>query len=582
MSETRWQRPVPVIGDRTSAATRSADPSGWAFDEDTIEALRRVIAARRDVRRYRPDAVADDLLRSVLAAGHQAPSVGHSQPWRFIVVQAQETRDRAAVLADRERLRQADLLTPDRRARLLDLQLEGIREAPIGLVVTCDRRTPAAGVLGRATFPDTDLWSCACAIQNMWLAARAVGLGLGWVTLFQPADLARLLGLPDGIETLGWLCLGWPDERPPEPGLERQGWSQRVPVQDVVLSERWPTTEEPDRPVSHLAGPKPASVVAARDTGDDRLAVPGSLGLLDQTINRVLSRHPQPIRTGTLVLAAADHRVAEHGISAYATSVTADVVEATRAGTSLGASTARAAGLHVVAVKAEPLDPTGDLVSSDALSTEDVGRLIAQGRVLGRDLGADGLVCLGEVGIGNTTVAATLTSLLLHLDANSTVGLGASADAPMIDRKRAVVTSAVDRVRASYERGGRDPRHALAAVGGAEIALLTGVTLGAAEAAAPIVLDGLVTSVAALLAVQLEPAVQASLVAGQLSREAAHPAVLTELGLEPLLQLRLRAGEGVGACLAAQLVLSALRARSATVVVEESTDEGGVSERDLL
>jgi nicotinate-nucleotide--dimethylbenzimidazole phosphoribosyltransferase len=96
------------------------------------------------------------------------------------------------------------------------------------------------------------------------------------------------------------------------------------------------------------------------------------------------------------------------------------------------------------------------------------------------------------------------------------------------------------------------------------------------------VLDGLVTSVAALLAVQLEPAVQASLVAGQLSREAAHPAVLTELGLEPLLQLRLRAGEGVGACLAAQLVLSALRARSATVVVEESTDEGGVSERDLL
>jgi nicotinate-nucleotide--dimethylbenzimidazole phosphoribosyltransferase len=192
------------------------------------------------------------LLRQVLEAGHQAPSVGHSQPWRFIIVTEQATRDAAALVADRERLRQADLLTPDRRARLLDLQLDGIREAPVGVVVACDRRTPAAGVLGRATFGDADLWSCACAVQNMWLAARAAGLGLGWVTLFQPADLAALLDLPDGVETLGWLCLGWPDERPPDPGLERRGWSRRLPLDDVILPERWPAAE-PSPPTSHLA-----------------------------------------------------------------------------------------------------------------------------------------------------------------------------------------------------------------------------------------------------------------------------------------------------------------------------------------
>src|SRR4029077_648831 len=149
-------------------------------------------------------------------------------PWRFVIVMDPEIRDRAAVLADRERMRQAEQLEPAASRRLRDLQLEGIREAPLGVVVCCDRRVPAAGVLGRATFPDTDLWSSACAIQNLWLAARAAGLGLGWVTLFPPQELADLIGLPEGVVTLGWLCLGWPDERPHAPGLERAGWSRRL------------------------------------------------------------------------------------------------------------------------------------------------------------------------------------------------------------------------------------------------------------------------------------------------------------------------------------------------------------------
>jgi nicotinate-nucleotide--dimethylbenzimidazole phosphoribosyltransferase len=562
-----WPRPVPLVGDPTSAADRSADPAGWSLGEPTVAALRTVLAARRDVRRYRPDPVPPDLLREVLTAGHQAPSVGHSQPWRFIVISEQPTRDRAALLADRERLRQAGLFTADRRARLLDLQLDGIREAPVGVVVACDRRAPAAGVLGRAGFADADLWSCACAIENMWLAARAAGLGLGWVTLFQPADLAALLNLPAGVETLGWLCLGWPDERPPDPGLERHGWSQRLPLDEVVISERWPSAGEPSRPVSHLAGPDQRAVVAGRDTGDDRLTVPGSLGVLDAVVNRVLALSPTPPTGGTLIVAAADHRVARHGVSAFPPSVTADVLGATRDGVSLGAATARQAGLRVAAVEARPDGPAGDLVEADAMRLGDVDRLIAQGKALGRRLADDGLICLGEVGIGNTTVAAALSCALLDLSPEAAVGLGADADAAMIARKRDVVGRALARARAAHRDELRDPRVLLAALGGPEVALLTGVTLAAAERRVPVMLDGLVTSVAALLAVRLEPAAQSALVAGQRSRELAHAAVLGELGLEPLLQLRLRSGEGVGACLAAQLLLTALRARQATARV---------------
>lgn len=549
-----WPRPIPTVGDTTSAADRAADPTGWAMPGAP---LGDVIDARRDIRRYRPDPVPEDVLTAVLEAGHRAPSVGHSQPWRFIVVRAQNTRDRAAALADRERLRQADGLTAERRGRLLDLQLEGIREAPLGVVVACDRRAAAAGVLGRATFADADLWSCACAIQNMWLTARVAGLGLGWVTLFRPEDLAGLLHLPDGVETLGWLCLGWPDERPPAPGLERRGWSQRQPLSEVVFAEQWPSEDTPPPP-SYVA-PAPGAVVGARDTGDDLLAAPGALGVLDATIDRVLALPGATPAAGTLVLAAADHPVTAHGVSAYPSSVTADVVAASEAGESLGAVAARTAGLAIVTRMVTTEHPQGDLVTADALHPDDAEVLLAAGRMIGRAAAADGLVCLGEVGIGNTTVAAALTAALLELDAAEVVGLGAGADAEMLQRKTVVVEAALGR-----SRPGTDPQRALAAVGGPEFALLAGVTLGAAAAGVPVLLDGLATSVAALLAVRLEPAVRASLVAGQRSRERAHGLVLTELGLEPLLDLRLRAGEGAGACLAARLLLDGLELRRAT------------------
>jgi nicotinate-nucleotide--dimethylbenzimidazole phosphoribosyltransferase len=566
-----------LIGDQSSAQTRAAAPGAWAFPADDRQALYDVIGARRDIRRFRPDPVPDVALKRVLAAAHAGPSVGHSQPWRFIVVRDPATREQAALMADRERLAQAARLTPDSAGRLLDLQLEGIRDAPLGVVVCCDRRTDAAGVLGRATFPDADLWSCACAIQNLWLAARAEGLGVGWVTLFKPADLAGLLHLPEGVVTLGWLCLGWPDERPPAPGLERVGWSKRVPLEDVVLAERWPVNDGgvgPTPPRSHLRAPGQQAVVGVRDAADRLLTPPGSLGVLDRAVDRVLALAAPTPRSGTLVLAGADHPVTAHRVSAYRTRVTADVMAAAVAGQSVGAVAAGTAGLDVCvldagvgdesvpgAVAVRSTGPRGDLVGADALTTSDAQGLLEAGRRLGTALAPHGLVALGEVGVGNTTVAATLAAALLDRCAEETVGLGSGADAAMLQRKTAVVSAALRRARTEHGLRLLKPTVALAALGGPEIAVLTGVTLGAAAAGAAVVLDGLATSVAALLAVQLEPAVTAHLVAGQRSRERAHADVLAQLGLEPLLDLRIRAGEGVGACMSAGLLFAALHIR---------------------
>ena len=526
VNEYTWPRPFPWWGTRRRRPGGRRGPTPGHSTRRRSRRCTRSSAARRDIRRYRPDPVPAEVLRAVLAAGHQAPSVGHSQPWRFIVVTEQATRDRAALLADRERLRQADQLTQDRRARLLDLQLDGIREAPVGVVVACDRRTPAAGVLGRATFADADLWSCACAVQNMWLAARAAGLGprLGdavrppaWPgcctsrTASRPSAGCALAGPTSGHQTPAWNGAAGPSASP---------------LDEVILSERWPSLAAPESPQSHLAvlppapatptlaGPDQRAVVAGRDSGDDLLAVPGSLGVLDATVNRVLALSAAAPVTGTLVIAAADHPVTRYGVSAYPPHVTADVYEATVKGVSLGATTARHAGLACEAVYARPAGPQGDLAASDALTEADVDALVAQGIDLGERTARGGLICLGEAGIGNTTVAAALACALLDLDP-ARRWAGAASDTAMMARKRDVIGRALDRARSEYGEGiAQAPWLAAAALGGPEIALLAGVTLGAARCGVPVVLDGLVTSVAALLAVRAEPAVQAALVAG--------------------------------------------------------------------
>lgn len=566
-----WPRPVPTVGDRTSAAERAADPAGWAFPADDRDALERIMSARRDIRRFRPDPIPDAVLRQLLEAAHTAPSVGHSQPWRLVVVADPITRARAATLADQARLQQAAAMEPDAGRHLLDLDLEGIREAPLGIVVCCDRRVPAAGVLGRATFPDADMWSCACAIQNLWLAARGEGLGVGWVTLFEPAQLGELIGAPTGVETLGWLCVGWPDERPPTPGLERRGWSVRQPVAEVVLFERWPDAG-PTPPLSRLAPPEQAAVVHAHDRGDEVLSPPGSLGALDRVVDRILAVRPRGFGDGTgwMVMAAADHPVAGLGVSAYPVSVTRTVAEASVAGVSVGAVAATRSGLRLCVIDAgvegaplvgarlaRPAHRKGDLVSADGLRPADVDALLEGGAGTAVELcvgGAD-VIALGEIGVGNTTVAAALAAGLLNADPQRLVGLGAGSDSAIVAAKRQAVAAAVARA------GPGDALRLLGVLGGGEFVALAGVVLGAARSGAVIVLDGMATATAALAAIRIEPAAAAHLVAGQRSREAGHEAVLAALGLEPLLDLRFRAGEGVGAALAVGLLQSALSIR---------------------
>jgi nicotinate-nucleotide--dimethylbenzimidazole phosphoribosyltransferase len=313
--------------------------------------------------------------------------------------------------------------------------------------------------------------------------------------------------------------------------------------------------------------------------------------VLDRAVDRLGALGLSPESPVRFVLVGADHPVTIHRVSTYADDVTREVLDATVAGRSLGSSLASVVGAEVLAVDAgvsgrpvrgahrlRPADARGDLVAADALSASDVVELLAAARLLGAGFGHR-VVALGEVGIGNTTVASALAAGQLGLDASDVLGLGAGGDSGTLDRKRATIAAALTRVRSERGRQLADPLIALAALGGPEIVVLAGLVLGVAEAGALVVLDGLVTSVAAVSAVAIEPAAAAHLVAGQQSRERAHEQVLAHLGLEPLLSLRFRSGEGAGALLATQMLLTAARTRAGMATVDGGPFETGRADR---
>lgn len=209
-----------------------------AFTPQERQAVYRVISERRDMRRFVPGGVVPvHVLARLLGAAHAAPSVGLMQPWRFIRITDERLRRSIHTLVDEERVRTADALG-ERAEEFLALKVEGILDCAELMVVALgdDRDTH---IFGRRTLPQMDLASVSCAIQNLWLAARSEGLGMGWVSLFDPQQLAALLALPAGAEPVAVLCLGPVPEFPDRPALELDGWAFARPLAEFVSENRW-------------------------------------------------------------------------------------------------------------------------------------------------------------------------------------------------------------------------------------------------------------------------------------------------------------------------------------------------------
>ncbi|MFL9668390.1 5,6-dimethylbenzimidazole synthase [Variovorax sp. AB1(2024)] len=208
-----------------------------AFTRNDKEAVYRAIHERRDMRHFAGGQVEPDVLRRLLDAAHHAPSVGFMQPWRFIRIRGEALRRRLHRVVEHERVLTARALG-EREDEFMRLKVQGLLDAAELLVVTlADGREKH--VFGRRTLPQMDLASASCAIQNLWLAARAEGLGMGWVSLFDPAEVSVLLGLPEGAEPIALLCLGPVHQFYEEPMLQRERWATREPLASLVFDESW-------------------------------------------------------------------------------------------------------------------------------------------------------------------------------------------------------------------------------------------------------------------------------------------------------------------------------------------------------
>ncbi len=215
------------------------------FSEAERRAVYRAIYERRDVRsQFLPDPVPDEILVRILDAAHHAPSVGFMQPWDFIVIRDEAVRrgvHENFTAANREAAR---IYTDDKQELYENLKLEGILRAPINVCVTCDRNCTRGHGLGRQSNPETDLYSTVCAVQNLWLAARAESLGVGWVSILDFASLKALLRIPDHVTPVAYLCIGYVSEFRPQPDLEEKGWEQREGLARVIHFDTWDSQDE--------------------------------------------------------------------------------------------------------------------------------------------------------------------------------------------------------------------------------------------------------------------------------------------------------------------------------------------------
>jgi 5,6-dimethylbenzimidazole synthase len=199
----------------------------------------KAIHSRRDVRQFLPQVVGEPELKRLLAAAHHAGSVGFMQPWSFIVITSGVVKEQVKSVFEQANAVASSVFEGKRRELYSQLKLEGILEAPVNLCVTCDPTRNGSHILGRHTIRETDVYSTCCAVQNLWLAARAEGIGVGWVSIFDPSQLRTVLGIPEHIIPVAYLCVGHVDKFSPRPELETVGWQARLELDELIFHEQW-------------------------------------------------------------------------------------------------------------------------------------------------------------------------------------------------------------------------------------------------------------------------------------------------------------------------------------------------------
>lgn len=592
--------------DRSPATSDALGAGATPNAADLRSALYRIIAARRDIRHFRRDPVSDDALRRILEAAHQAASVGFMQPWDFILIRSAQRKTRIYRLFQEANARAAKNYQGDRAERYGALKLQGLLDAPVLIAVTCDTCRGGPHVLGRDTIPETDVYSTCLAIQNLWLAACAEGLGVGWVSIVDNDRLSRMLELPEGVIPVATLCLGFPLETPGRPMLESTGWRQRLDLNGLLHEETWgrqngfnsagsgtgvgeaspavraPSQRKPAPPeedgeilsrveslirrVGPIGEDGRRAALLAKKRQDSQVKPQGSLDEIEASARRLAaiqrSASPSVARREALIFAA------DHGIRSEllpgSRSGTVEFCCNCIAGGSVLNSLCRSLGVGLTLVDVgvdhdfegaagivhrKVSRGTASWLNHDAMTRRQAASALLAGAQSVEDLRDAQVLALAEIAPSGTASAAALAALVTGTPSDLFLGDLAS-DGESARCRRLLIRRGVERCRSRE----LDPLGQLAALGGLELAAMAGAMLAAAARRLPAVIDGLSGAAAALLAKRLSPHCGQFLIASQRPRSEGHALLLEQLGLKPLLVSESAAGQEMGALMALPLL----------------------------
>jgi nicotinate-nucleotide--dimethylbenzimidazole phosphoribosyltransferase len=540
--------------------------------------LEQIIKSRRDTRHFTQDEVPDEVIQKALQAGHYAPSVGLTDATKYYLIKSAEIKKAVKELfLDYDK--KAANLTDDELQKLQykSLKLEAIEEAPLGLVICYDRSVLNNFTIGTVGSNEAIKFSAVCAAQNIWLSLTEQGYSMGWVSILNYYQFKQLLGLPENIEPLGYFCVGKPATNyDNQPMLQQLNWKQKQEnpfIEEILVSVPVPVSVSVSVPVSESGKVDKSLIISLQQKIDNKTKPTGSLGVLEslaKQIGIVFQTLEPKIINPNIVVFAADHGIANHGVSAYPQDVTRQMVtNFLEGGAAINvfckqndiALTIVDAGVNydfptnAKLISAKIAKGTQSFLHGPAMSQSELDLCFAKGAAIVNSIFETACNCIGfgEMGIGNTSTASVLMSVLLELPIEDCVGKGTGVINEKLIQKQNILKKALE----NYN-GPNDLQSKLAYFGGFEIMQMASGMLQAKQNNMLILVDGFICTVAFLIAYKMNPSIKENAIFCHSSAEQGHQKILDYLNVQALLQLDLRLGEGTGCAVAFPIIESAV------------------------
>ncbi|MCL9807237.1 nicotinate-nucleotide--dimethylbenzimidazole phosphoribosyltransferase [Flavobacterium amniphilum] len=555
-----------------------------------------ILKSRRDTRHFESDAVLDEVLEKALQAGHWAPSVGLTDATKYYIIKTPELKKEIKNLFleyDEKAANQTD--NSSQKQQYKSLKLEAIEEAPLGLIICYDRSVLNNFTIGTVGSNEAIKFSAVCSAQNIWLSLTEQGYSMGWVSILNYYQFKKLIGLPEHIEPLGYFCVGKPStDYDNQPMLQQLNWkqkSERPFVEEITLMhlDKSQTEELPNAKSNedHTLESKLQHKI------DNKTKPTGALGVLEilaKQIGIVFQSLTPEIKQPNIVVFAADHGIAAHGVSAYPQDVTRQMVTNFLEGGAAINVFCEQHGIDLSIVNAgvnydfppnakliaAPIDKgTQSFLHGPAMTKSQMELCFEKGSFIVSEIAKKGSNCIGfgEMGIGNTSTASVLMSIIAGISIEECVGKGTGVNDEKLKFKSDILRKAIE----SY-RGQDDLEGKLAYFGGFEILQMAGGMLEAYKNNMLILVDGFICSVAFLIAYTKRPEIIKNAVFSHQSAEQAHTKLLSYMNAKAVLQLDLRLGEGTGCAIAFPIIQSAV----AFLNKMASFESAGVSNKERI